>query len=103
MSTHNLNVCYYGEIRKYFSGYSSYLELLSYKTVQIKLIPKCQFDHGSHCWSFSYDKCPKILNTIVSDEMTCANSADPDQNAQEQSNQGLHYLLFHYIFKETAA
>ena len=36
-------------------------------------------------------KCPKILNTIVSDEMPYANSAEPDQTApKEQSDQGLH-------------
>ena len=29
----------------------------------------------------SYGKCPKILNTKVSDKMTFANSADPDQTA----------------------
>ena len=28
-------------------------------------------------------KCPKILNTKVSDNMTYANSADPDQTAPE--------------------
>ena len=32
--------------------------------------------------------------------MTYAISADPDQNAAEQSDQGLHYLPFHY-FQET--
>ena len=30
-----------------------------------------------------YDKCPKILNTEVSDKNTYANSADPDQTAPE--------------------
>ena len=30
----------------------------------------------SHCW---YLECPKILYTKVSDKMTYANSADPDQ------------------------
>ena len=28
-----------------------------------------------------YGKCPKILNTKVSDKMAYANSADPDQTA----------------------
>ena len=28
-----------------------------------------------------YGKCPKISNTKVSDKMTCADSADPDQTA----------------------
>ena len=37
-----------------------------------------------------YGKCPKILNTKVSDKMTYANSADPDQTAH-----GLHCLPFH--------
>ena len=31
----------------------------------------------------SYGICPKILNTKVSDKMTYANSADPDQTAPE--------------------
>ena len=31
----------------------------------------------------SYGKCPKILNTKVSDKMPYANSADPDQTAPE--------------------
>ena len=30
-----------------------------------------------------YGKCPKISNTKVSDKMTYANSADPDQTAPE--------------------
>ena len=30
-----------------------------------------------------YIKCPKILNSKVSDKMTCVNSADPDQTAPE--------------------
>ena len=30
-----------------------------------------------------YGKCPKILITKVSDKMTYANSADPDQTAPE--------------------
>ena len=30
-----------------------------------------------------YGKCPKNLNTKVSDKMTYANSADPDQTAPE--------------------
>ena len=36
-----------------------------------------------------YGKCPKISNTI-SDKMPHINSADPDQTAKEQSDQGLH-------------
>ena len=39
----------------------------------------------------SYGKCPKILKTKVSDKMTYANSADPE----EQSDQGLHCLPYH--------
>ena len=43
-----------------------------------------------------YGKCPKILNTKVSNKMTYANSADPEQTAlKEQSDQGLHCLPFH--------
>ena len=47
-----------------------------------------------------YGKCPKNSNTKVSDKMTYANSADPDQTApkgilKEQSDQGLHCLPFH--------
>ena len=43
-----------------------------------------------------YDKCPKIWNTLMSDKMACANSAEPDQTAaKEQSDQGLHCLPFH--------
>ena len=30
-----------------------------------------------------YGKCPKISNTKVSDKMTCANSANPDQTTPE--------------------
>ena len=30
-----------------------------------------------------YRKCPKTSNTIVSDKMTYANNADPDQTAPE--------------------
>ena len=30
-----------------------------------------------------YSRCPKILNTKVTDKMTYANSADPDQSAPE--------------------
>ena len=30
---------------------------------------------------YMYSKCPKISNTKVSDKMTYANSADPDQTA----------------------
>ena len=30
-----------------------------------------------------YSKCPKISNTKVSEKMTYANSADPDQTAPE--------------------
>ena len=30
-----------------------------------------------------YSKCPKILNTKVSDKMAYANSANPDQTAPE--------------------
>ena len=30
-----------------------------------------------------YSKCPKISNTKVSDKMSYANSADPDQTAPE--------------------
>ena len=32
-----------------------------------------------------YGKCPKILNTIMSEKMTYANSADPDQTAPKGS------------------
>ena len=32
---------------------------------------------------YMYGKCPKILNAKVSDKMTYANSADPDQTASE--------------------
>ena len=33
--------------------------------------------------AFEYSKCPKNSNTKVSDKMTYANSADPDQAAPE--------------------
>ena len=43
-----------------------------------------------------YGKCPKILNTSVSDKSAYANSADPDQAVpKKQSDQGLHCLPFH--------
>ena len=47
-----------------------------------------------------YGKCSKNSNTKVSDKMTNAYSADPDQTApllllKEQSDQGLHCLSFH--------
>ena len=32
---------------------------------------------------YEYGKCPKILKTKVSDKISYANSADPDQNAPE--------------------
>ena len=36
--------------------------------------------------------------------MVYANSADPDQTApKEQSDQGLHSLPFHQVFRETTA
>ena len=38
----------------------------------------------------SYRKCPKIFDTKDYDKMAYANSADPDQ-----TDQGLHCLLFH--------
>ena len=40
----------------------------------------------------SYGKCPKIPNTKVSDKMTYASSAVPDQTAPDQ---GLLCLPFH--------
>ena len=40
----------------------------------------------------TYRKCSKISNTKVSDKMTWANIADPDQTAPDQ---GLHCLPFH--------
>ena len=39
-----------------------------------------------------YGKCPKIPNTKVSDKMTYANNADPNQTAPDQD---LHCLPFH--------
>ena len=36
-----------------------------------------------------------MLYTKVSDKTAYANSADPDQTAQEQSDLGLHCLSFH--------
>ena len=41
-----------------------------------------------------YGKCRKILITKVAEETASANSADTDQ---EQSDQGIHYLLFHLV------
>ena len=35
------------------------------------------------CKYQAYGKCPKLSNTKVSDKMTYANSADPDQTAPE--------------------
>ena len=52
-----------------------------------------QSNKTSH-FASSQCKCPKNSNTKVSDKMTYANSADPDQT-QEQSDQGLHCLPFH--------
>ena len=43
----------------------------------------CFFLHAILFWKGIYGKCPKILNTKVSDKMTYANSADPDQTAYE--------------------
>ena len=41
--------------------------------------------------TFTYGNDPKF-----SDRQVCANSVDPDQTApEEQSDQGLHCLLFH--------
>ena len=49
-----------------------------------------------------YGKCAKISNTKVSDKMTYANSANPDQRfrllLKEQCDQGVHCLPFHYVF-----
>ena len=39
-----------------------------------------------------YGKCPKILNTKVSDKMTVANSADPDQTASASVCHSAKYL-----------
>ena len=48
-----------------------------------------------------YVFCTKIVYTKVSDKMAYANSADPDQTApEEQSDQGLHCLPFHYFKKQ---
>ena len=44
-----------------------------------------------------YGKCPKILYGKVSDKMAYANSVDPDQTAQQQSDLGLYCLQFHYV------
>ena len=45
---------------------------------------------------FNYGKCPKISYTKVANNMTYANSTDPDQTAPVlQSDQGLHCLPFH--------
>ena len=50
--------------------------------------------------SFNNGKCPKTLYIKVSDKMACASSKDP---VQEQSDQGLHYLPFHWVFQEETA
>ena len=51
-----------------------------------------------------YGECAKILYTNLSNDMTYANSADPDQTAlKEQSDQSLHCLPFHQVFCEINA
>ena len=41
--------------------------------------------HGIGAISFflKYGKCPRILNTIMSDKIAYANTADPDQTAPD--------------------
>ena len=46
--------------------------------------------------SVKYRNDPKFL-----DRKACANNVDPDQTAQEQSDQGLHCLLFHLHLLES--
>ena len=48
--------------------------------------------------NLSYGKCPKILNTKVTDKMTYTKSEDPDQ--KEQSDQGLHCFHSTKYFKK---
>ena len=48
---------------------------------------------------YTNSKCPKISYTKVYDKIAYANSVDPDQTTpEEQSDQGLHCLLFHLVF-----
>ena len=47
---------------------------------------------------FHYDEYPKILYTKVSDKMALANSADPDQIAEEQCDESLLCLPSHLVF-----
>ena len=54
--------------------------------------------HGSFTVANSiYGKCPKILNTKVSDKMPYANSADPDQPAPEGAVLIRVYTVWHSI------
>ena len=49
----------------------------------MKFYPACKVLKYYLNQAFKYGKCPKISNTKVSDKMTYANSADPDQTAPE--------------------
>ena len=48
-----------------------------------------------------YGKYPKILNTIVTDKMSYANSADPDQTAPEGAVWSGSTLFAILLFQET--
>ena len=91
MSTHN--ICFRREIRNIFTGYPP---LSRSMTICTQIIQKdslsnsldpdpsdqaCQFGlhYLSHIKNFLHGKYPKISNTKVSDKMTFANSADPEQ------------------------
>ena len=50
---------------------------------------------GVFLLNLPYGKCPKILNTKVSDKMTYANSVDPDQTAPEGSSLIRVYTVCH--------
>ena len=50
-----------------------------------------------------YRKCPKISYTKVSDKMTYANSADPDQTAPEGAVRSGSALYAIQAFKEITA
>ena len=55
---------------------------LSYVVAIIQRITSCHKNNMTTCYTKNgYVKCPKNLNTKVSDKMTYANSADPDQTA----------------------
>ena len=58
---------------------------------EVEILYRCELS----CSYFEYTKCPKISNSKVSNKMTYANSANPDQTAPEGSSLIRVYTVCH--------